>query len=96
MAWLRTKTIFADQRFTVITVESVELRQGSTGYGHHLTASLEPVAVVVKEPDNTYAIDMEGKPVSIDIQQLSSASTPARAGGMTSIRPFSSSAVSDD
>lgn len=71
MARLRAITVFADQRFTVIAVESVELRHGNTGYGHHLTASLEPVAVVVKGPDKTYAVDMEAKPVSINVDQLS-------------------------
>lgn len=70
MARLRAKTIFTDQRFTVIAVESVELRHGNTRFGHHLTASLEPVAVVVKGPDKTYAVDMEAKPVCIDIDQL--------------------------
>ncbi|MDH3545912.1 MAG: hypothetical protein OEN22_02370 [Gammaproteobacteria bacterium] len=70
MAGLHARTVFANQRFEVVVVESVELRHGSTGHGHHLTACLKPVAVAVKESDKTYAVDMEAKPVSIDIDQL--------------------------
>ena len=69
MGELRTRTIFADHRFTIVAVESVACRHGGAACGHHLTVSLKPVAVVVKEPDRTYAVDMEAKPVSIDVDQ---------------------------
>ena len=72
MAALRAKTVFTDQRFTVIAVESVELRRGSTTHGRHLTAQLKPIAMVVKEPGRTYALDMEAQATSIDFDQLNS------------------------
>lgn len=66
MAELRSRTIFSDHRFTVVVVESIECQHGRSGHGHHLTASLKPVAVVIEEPDRTYAVDMDAKSVNID------------------------------
>jgi len=70
MAVLRARTIFADHRFTVIAVESVVLRHGDKGHGRYLAANMKPVAVVVKEPNRTYAVDMEAMPISIDRDPL--------------------------
>ena len=70
MAELRARTIFADRRFTVIAVESVVLLHGDKGHGRYLAANMKPVAVVVKEPNRTYAVDMEAMPISIDRDPL--------------------------
>jgi riboflavin synthase alpha subunit len=59
MAERREKVVFADQRLTVSAVESVELRICKTDHGHFMTGHLKPTAVIVKESDRTYALDMD-------------------------------------
>ena len=66
MARLRERSVFADQKITVTAVEALEFRTGRTNRGRFLTASLKPVAVIVREPDRTYALDMCAEPVDID------------------------------
>lgn len=66
MGTLRARTIYSDQRFTVTAVESVALRTDTLRRGRFLTASLAPVAVIVREPGRTYALDLAGQPVDID------------------------------
>jgi dihydrodipicolinate reductase len=68
MASLRAKTVFADQGITVTAVESLELRSDRTNRRQFITGRLEPIAVIVREPDRTYAFDMGAQ--SIDIDEL--------------------------
>jgi dihydrodipicolinate reductase len=68
MASLRAKTVFADQGITVTAVESLELRSDRTNHRQFITGRLEPIAVIVREPDRTYAFDMGAQ--SIDIDEL--------------------------
>jgi dihydrodipicolinate reductase len=66
MASLRAKTVFADQGITVTAVESLELRFDRTNHRQFITGRLEPVAVIVREADRTYAFDMDAQSVDID------------------------------
>jgi len=66
MARLRTKTVFADNRRSVVAIESIDLHTELGNRFGHLSASLRPIAIVVKQPGRTYAIDMDAKPVDID------------------------------
>jgi hypothetical protein len=66
MASLRAKTIFADQGITVTAVESLELRLDRTNHRQFITGRLEPIAVIVREADRTYAFDMGAQSVDID------------------------------
>lgn len=75
MATRRTRTVFADERLSVIAVESVALQSDRTSLGRYLTASLAPIAVVVKEAGRTRAIGMDGRPVDIDRLNLSGEET---------------------
>ena len=68
MASLRAKTVFADQGITVTAVESLELRFDTTDHRQFITGRLEPIAIIVREADRTYAFDMDAQ--SIDIVQL--------------------------
>lgn len=63
---LSTNVVFDDQRFTVTVVQSLEFRTGSLNHKRFLTGSLKPVAVVVKEPDRSYVLDMDGQSGDID------------------------------
>lgn len=68
---LRTKTLFADDRLSVVAIESIDLHTEYASRFCYLTASLKPVAIVVRQPGETYAIGMDAKPVDIDIDELS-------------------------
>lgn len=70
MATLRERTVFADQGLTVTVIESLELRTTGTRRRCFTTGNLEPIAVIVREPDRTYAIDMAAQPVDIDRMEL--------------------------
>lgn len=65
MARLRARTIFSDQRLTVTAVESLEFRTDKTSQKGFVIGKLEPIAVIVREPDKTYAIGMDAQPVDI-------------------------------
>ena len=71
MTGLRERTVFADRRLTVSAMESLELRTGKTNHGRFMTGRLQPIAVIVKAPDRTYALDMEARLVDIDRFNLS-------------------------
>ena len=66
MATLRTKTVFADRGIVVTSVVSLEFRVDGTNCRHFITASLKPIAVVVKEPNRSYAFDMNARSIDID------------------------------
>ena len=59
MARLRERTVFADRRLTVTVLESLELQTNRSNHRRFLIGSLKPIAVVVREPDRTYAYDIE-------------------------------------
>ena len=63
---LHTNIVFDDQRFTVTVVQSLEIRTGSSSHKRFLTGNLKPIAVIVKEPDRSYVLDMDARSVDID------------------------------
>jgi uncharacterized spore protein YtfJ len=66
MATLRTRHLFNDSRLTLIAVESVDFRRGTTSTSCQLYGQIEPIAVVVCSADRAYALDMEAKPADLD------------------------------
>ena len=66
MRTVRTRTVFSGDKLTVTAIESLEFRTDTTTRWRHMTGSLTPIAVVVREPDRTWAIDMDAQPVDID------------------------------
>lgn len=70
MKSLREKTVFTNDKRRVSVIESLEFQTIGTNRSQHATASLVPVAVVVKEPDRTYALDMNAQPLDIDRMEL--------------------------
>ena len=63
---LRRTTVFDDPRFTVIVVQSVEFQTGGSNRKRFLTGSLKPIALIVKEPGRSYALDMNARSVDIE------------------------------
>jgi hypothetical protein len=63
MAKLRERSVFADQRFTVTAVESLVLETSRTNHGRFMSGRLKPIAVIVKERDRTYELDMDADPI---------------------------------
>ncbi len=68
MASVRTRTVFADQRRTVTAVESVDFRTDLSRRRRFFIGSLRLIAVIVREPDRIYALDIAAQP--IDIEQI--------------------------
>jgi hypothetical protein len=66
MARLRTRTVFSDERLSVTAVESLEFRADRTSQKGYVIGNLEPIAIIVREPDKTYAIGMDAQPVDVD------------------------------
>lgn len=66
MTTVRARTVFSDDKRTVTAIESLQFRADKTNCPRHVTASLRPVAVIVREQDRTYALDMTAQPVDID------------------------------
>ena len=65
---VRARTIFRDEKRSVTALESREFRTDRSNHGCLLIGSLKPIAVIVREPDRTYALDISAGPV--DIKQL--------------------------
>ena len=63
MASLRERSVFADHRLTVTAVESLELEITRTNHGRFMSGRLKPIAVIVKEADRTYALNMDADPI---------------------------------
>ena len=72
MATVRTRVILSDKKLTVTAVEFLEFRADGTNHRRFMTASLKPIAVIVREPDRIYALDMAAQPVDIDRLDLPS------------------------
>jgi len=65
MASVRSRTLFSDQKLTVSAVESLEFRVDRSNHARFLIGSLTPIAIIVTEPDRTYALDLDAQPVDI-------------------------------
>ncbi|MGB5331206.1 MAG: hypothetical protein WBM80_04930 [Woeseiaceae bacterium] len=70
MTRLRARTVFCDDTLTVTAVEKLALRSGTLERGCFFCGSLRPVAVIVKLPDRTYALDMAAQGLDLDHVEL--------------------------
>ena len=70
MATVRARSLYSDEQFTVTAMELFEARIDRANSRRFVTGSLKPIAVIVREPDRTYAIDMAGQPVGIHRMDL--------------------------
>jgi len=66
MTTLRERTVFSDARRTVNILELLEFGTGRTNHVQYVTGDLRPMAIIVKEPDRTYAFDMAAQPIDIE------------------------------
>ncbi|MGB5257934.1 MAG: hypothetical protein WBN44_11820 [Woeseiaceae bacterium] len=70
MTGLRARTVFSDQKLTVTAIEKLALSSDTFGRGGLLSGSLRPIAVIVKLPDRTYALDMAAQELDLDDVEL--------------------------
>lgn len=70
MVRVRARTIFSDQKLTVSAVEALEFQTNRSNHRRFLIGSLKPIAIIVREPDRTYALDLAAQPVDIDRMDL--------------------------
>lgn len=66
MATLKATRLYADDRQTVIVINTVDIRHEQTDAALGLYASSKPVAVVVSAASGTRAIDMNAEPLDLD------------------------------
>jgi hypothetical protein len=77
MTTLRARTVFSDEKVTVTTLELLEFRTDRLNHLRYVTGDLRPMAIVVKEPDRTYAFDMAAQPIDIERLELQSIEAPS-------------------
>jgi hypothetical protein len=65
MAKVRARPIYSSEELSVTAMELLEFRTDRANSRRFVTGSLKPIAVIVRTPDRTYAIDMAGQPVGI-------------------------------
>lgn len=70
MTKLRARTVFSDDTVTVTAVEKLALQSDRLNRGCFMSGSLQPVAVIVKTPDRTYALDMAAQLLDLDQVEL--------------------------
>ena len=63
MRKLSINNIIRDGSRSVAVVQQSELDAGESEHRHFLFASLTPVAVVIRDPGQTSAFDLEARPV---------------------------------
>ena len=66
MATIRSREVYKAASVTLVAVESIDIRPGETGLGFHVIATIEPIAVIVTSPDETYALGMDGQALDLD------------------------------
>ena len=58
---LRIREIYSDTARTVSVVEAVESWDVRSAGHRHVIGRLEPLAVVIRDPDREYAFDLDGE-----------------------------------
>jgi hypothetical protein len=81
---LRASTVFADEKLTVTVIESLELSEVREHFGRLVTVNLKPVAVIVRQPGRTYALDMDAQLLDMDTMDLPADFDGAAASGVRS------------
>ena len=65
MVTVRARSLYFGEQFTVTAMELFEARIESANGRHFMTGSMKPIAVIVRERDRIYALDMTGRPVDV-------------------------------
>jgi hypothetical protein len=58
--------MYKDSNMTLIAVESIDFRPGTTNFGFHFSGTIEPIAVIVSGSDATYGLGMDGQVLNLD------------------------------
>ena len=65
MATVRARSLYSGEQLTVTAMELFEARIDRAHSARFVTGSLKPIAVIVRERDRIYALDMTGRSVDI-------------------------------
>ena len=65
MATVRARSLYSGEQLTVTAMELFEARIDRANSKRFVTGSLKPIAVIVRERDRIYALDMTGRSVDI-------------------------------
>ena len=63
MATVRARSVYSGEQLTVTAMELFEARIESASNRHFVNGSMKPIAVIVRDRDRIYALDMTGRPV---------------------------------
>lgn len=66
MRIFRARPVRVDERLALIAIESVESHRHRSSNGCGFSAFVEPVALVVCDPETVRALDMQGNSVDMD------------------------------
>ena len=66
MTRLRPREIYKDSNVTLIAVESIDFRPGTTNFGFHFSGTIQPTAEIISGPDGTYGLGMDGQALDLD------------------------------
>jgi len=64
---LRTREIYADTRLSLVAVERVDIRKAKQKAAGQVYGTIKPIAVIVNEADETFAVDMFGRPLDLEV-----------------------------
>lgn len=62
----RAKSVFSNDVLTIVAIEKAVTQSQKWDFSCGISSVLEPVAVVVCEERNQYALDMNAEPIDID------------------------------
>lgn len=65
MATVRARSVYSGEQFTVTAMELLELQVDRANSSYLVSGGLAPIAVIVREADTIYALDMAGRPVEV-------------------------------
>ena len=65
MATVRARSLYSGEQLTVTAMELFEARIDRANSKRFVTGSLKPIAVIVRDRDRIYALDMTGRSVDI-------------------------------
>lgn len=65
MATVRARSLYSGEQLTVTAIELFEARIDRANSKRFVTGSLKPIAVIVRDRDRIYALDMTGRSVDI-------------------------------
>ena len=66
MGTVRAREVFSGSALTVVAIESITVEKRRTALGYLVTGAAEPIGIVVRTANDTYALDVEARPLELE------------------------------